>query len=804
MRSRQKLIRTVVAALCVLAISSMHDIVFAGPLDANMVKNDDPRAMPRGLYFHSSIPIERREILLKDLVWLASLGALSEAEDLAQLLAIKRTLTGATLVAWLIERVVIISSPQAFGNRNNGIPVVISGARPDLGILVFDARKRKSGKPVWEPPLSAKELDEHDGEDSYILGVIRHHVRSSLRPDFNWRSADFLYEELDGWHVDDRLLIVAEGAYANLNSGRPTVSLTELLWKKYGTDRMSDRIQRLALLFHEARHLDATHGGDVPFGHFPCEKDSWLRVTEELQLGGVKYGPIRSAECDWYYAGAYGIDTAIIRTLLRNCRDCTTYDLEHLKLDELHYWTRVQFRLRAPVTIPDLPALRDLLGWAGKTLTTVPPHIHFTALAEYIDWIDRRRDELFEKYITVSRSDSDRDFFTKQHQEVTELVDWIGELDRKGLIDPDHPVSRWSRIVNDDTSAERRARPDPNEQDALRWLKALPDAKAEGYNVPLVWMPPCARFRNGCGAHAANEPPPSPPPPLKSRPPGWLGVNIDDVENIKPDILSEQYRFLKTTRGAVIVSVVDGGPAHKGGFKVGEIIHEINGQEISGSQDLAQKMAAAGSGTKVEFAYSGPRKTGFKYVTLGDRPVDPDAGASPTPDTTPLAERPSFDCATNSKPSERAVCQDGDLSRLDVEMAQLYRKSLKTSPEPVQNFFRLSQQLWLERRNQCGDDTTCLKELYAERIAELKTLATSFRLPKQTYTVSSSASGGVLNMRAGPGTRHPIVVGIPVGAKGITGGNCRPSDDGKSQNKWCRVEWRGFKGWASSCCLVAE
>lgn len=77
-------------------------------------------------------------------------------------------------------------------------------------------------------------------------------------------------------------------------------------------------------------------------------------------------------------------------------------------------------------------------------------------------------------------------------------------------------------------------------------------------------------------------------------------------------------------------------------------------------------------------------------------------------------------------------------------------------------------------------------------------------LSEQTYTVASFASGGVLNMRTGPGVHHRLVVSIPVGATGIKKGECRSPDDGKSKHQWCRIRWRGYVGWASNCCLLPE
>jgi TIR domain len=75
--------------------------------------------------------------------------------------------------------------------------------------------------------------------------------------------------------------------------------------------------------------------------------------------------------------------------------------------------------------------------------------------------------------------------------------------------------------------------------------------------------------------------------------------------------------------------------------------------------------------------------------------------------------------------------------------------------------------------------------------------------PTATYRVLPSVSEGKLNMRAGPGTKHPLVTAIPAGATGLTVGRCRMPDDGGAK-PWCEATWRSFAGWVSSCCVVDE
>jgi len=63
--------------------------------------------------------------------------------------------------------------------------------------------------------------------------------------------------------------------------------------------------------------------------------------------------------------------------------------------------------------------------------------------------------------------------------------------------------------------------------------------------------------------------------------------------------------------------------------------------------------------------------------------------------------------------------------------------------------------------------------------------------------VKRNVSLGYLNLRTAPGQDEAVVVRIPAGATAMVGGCVRPND-GVSRYSFCRVEYRGMKGWASS------
>ena len=79
---------------------------------------------------------------------------------------------------------------------------------------------------------------------------------------------------------------------------------------------------------------------------------------------------------------------------------------------------------------------------------------------------------------------------------------------------------------------------------------------------------------------------------------------------------------------------------------------------------------------------------------------------------------------------------------------------------------------------------------------------TRSELEPAMYRVLANVSGGVQNLRSGPGLQHPVIVAIPAGATGITLGECHRSTFGT--RPWCAAKWRTYSGFISSCCIVDE
>jgi serine protease Do len=76
---------------------------------------------------------------------------------------------------------------------------------------------------------------------------------------------------------------------------------------------------------------------------------------------------------------------------------------------------------------------------------------------------------------------------------------------------------------------------------------------------------------------------------------GWLGVSI---QRVTPELAESL--GLEKSRGALVASVTDDGPAAKAGIKVGDVIVEYNGKPVEDSGQLPLLVARTGVGKSVQ------------------------------------------------------------------------------------------------------------------------------------------------------------------------------------------------------------
>ena len=78
----------------------------------------------------------------------------------------------------------------------------------------------------------------------------------------------------------------------------------------------------------------------------------------------------------------------------------------------------------------------------------------------------------------------------------------------------------------------------------------------------------------------------------------------------------------------------------------------------------------------------------------------------------------SFDCASATSKTEKAICGDPSISDLDEKLGERWRSTLAQVPDP--QALKIDQRQWLKSRNACGALTACLRRQYLMRLAELE------------------------------------------------------------------------------------
>jgi serine protease Do len=94
---------------------------------------------------------------------------------------------------------------------------------------------------------------------------------------------------------------------------------------------------------------------------------------------------------------------------------------------------------------------------------------------------------------------------------------------------------------------------------------------------------------------------------------GWLGVHIQAVTDEIAETLG-----LKDAEGALVASVMKGGPAEKAGLKAGDIILEFAGKKVGQMRELPRIVAATEIGKPVDVVVWRDGKRVAEKVTVGE------------------------------------------------------------------------------------------------------------------------------------------------------------------------------------------
>jgi len=154
------------------------------------------------------------------------------------------------------------------------------------------------------------------------------------------------------------------------------------------------------------------------------------------------------------------------------------------------------------------------------------------------------------------------------------------------------------------------------------------------------------------------------------------------------------------------------------------------------------------------------------------------------------AHTAGFDCAKAASPTEKTICADAALSKLDGDLAAAWKKALAKGGDTAG--LKAAQLKWLKQRDQCGTEAPCLGDRYRERLASLNgTPLAADRWQQTRYLTSDNPSvGGVLTF-TGTAPRLHFELGANNGANtgGLDGDIVLHGDSGTYRNDKCRLDF---------------
>ena len=83
-------------------------------------------------------------------------------------------------------------------------------------------------------------------------------------------------------------------------------------------------------------------------------------------------------------------------------------------------------------------------------------------------------------------------------------------------------------------------------------------------------------------------------------------------------------------------------------------------------------------------------------------------------------EQPSFDCRKAASLSEKTICANATLSRLDFQLGRTWKKLLHDFIDSTQTtLMKEDQKMWIASRTKCGEDADCIGKHYRDRLSTL-------------------------------------------------------------------------------------
>lgn len=106
------------------------------------------------------------------------------------------------------------------------------------------------------------------------------------------------------------------------------------------------------------------------------------------------------------------------------------------------------------------------------------------------------------------------------------------------------------------------------------------------------------------------------------------------------------------------------------------------------------------------------------------------------------ASAASFDCKNARTQTEKLICSDAVIGRMDEDLARTYDETLKSLDPGYKSKFIAEQKSWLSLSRSLCDDVSCLRRAYQTRIALLRectsrcaNIAEIYALDGQSYNL---------------------------------------------------------------------
>lgn len=122
---------------------------------------------------------------------------------------------------------------------------------------------------------------------------------------------------------------------------------------------------------------------------------------------------------------------------------------------------------------------------------------------------------------------------------------------------------------------------------------------------------------------------------------------------------------------------------------------------------------------------------------------------------------PSFDCAKAGTLSEKLICKDEVLSKLDSTLTKVYKSAYRAYPENEKKDLVSEQKVWIKHRDGCTSSSvaiSCMTRAYESRISQLQIAGGLVEVPEAVYYKCDGKKENTLTVYFYNTTQIPTVV----------------------------------------------